>query len=93
MKSREIYFGISSKIIGMEGAGVICNNWKYIKCFTPKVCPKCGVIHHQEEELYNLKEDPEEERNLVAWEKEVVRNLKSKVLQHLAARYVKDREH
>ena len=41
--------------------------WKYIHLIEDNpVCRYCGVIHAEEEELYDLKADPNEETNLLA---------------------------
>lgn len=65
------------------------SDFKYIQALSKKgaVCRVCGYIHGGMEELYDLKEDPEENRNIVK-EKSDVANMLKKRLTNWASRRV-----
>lgn len=83
---RDVYFGFMAEGVGLGGRiGVIDGDWKYSLALTPvRTCPRCGIIqiHHQTEELFNLKEDPVEEKNLINEKNEIAKKLREKVLKH-----------
>jgi len=60
---------------------------KYITALNSKhaICRYCGRIHGGIEELYDLKEDPYEERNLVDERKEVKKLLRNLLLKWFSA--------
>ncbi|WP_457742280.1 sulfatase family protein [Thermococcus sp.] len=58
--------------------GIRTKRWKYIYAPDPQeaVCRLCGIVHGGIEELYDLKSDPGEERNIVDERKDVAKVLR-----------------
>ncbi len=58
--------------------GIRTKRWKYIHAPDPQkaVCRLCGVVHGGIEELYDLRSDPREERNIVDERKDVAKVLR-----------------
>jgi len=90
LANREIYFGMVADGSRIDvRIGVIKESWKYTKSLTPamsKVCVRCGVKHHDEEELFNIEHDAKEENNLVndANYADIREALKHKLLKELS---------
>lgn len=57
------------------------NKYKYIKSISKQeaVCKYCGVIHGGLEELYNLENDPDENKNIVNTNPEITKELSEKL--------------
>ena len=71
------YSQLSNKIYSIR-----TNQWKYI--YNPegiKPCRKVGRFDIEKEELYNIKDDPKETKNLISSEKEVAERLRSQLLR------------
>ncbi len=64
---------------------ILYNNYKYITSIdkTNAVCRYCGRVHGDLEELYDIIEDPLEERNLIHERKLVYKYLKQKITKHI----------
>lgn len=82
---RKVYFGSRGSEIGLgDREGIIDGRYKYSFSLdkSQKKCPRCGIVHHQQEELYDLREDPKEMKNLIIEKPEKAKELKSLILEH-----------
>ncbi|MEQ9715981.1 MAG: sulfatase [Candidatus Asgardarchaeum sp.] len=61
------------------------NQYKYIFAPSEKdaICRYCGIIHGGVEELYDLREDPDERHNIIDKESEIALNLKLKLQEYI----------
>ncbi|MBN3039155.1 MAG: sulfatase [Candidatus Omnitrophica bacterium] len=81
VKPRPVLFGFMHERIGVgKRIGIIDNEWKYSFSLGPRrICPRCGFVHHQREELFNLKDDPQELVNLANEKKDLTKTLRQEI--------------
>ena len=89
-RDRDIFFGETGSGLGTgNGNGIIKGKYKYI--LGPEEgqkCRRCGLVHHEREQLYDLEGDPGETNNLVQKESHKTQELRTILLGFLeSSRY------
>ncbi len=83
-EDEDLYFGMVADGPRIDvRIGVMSGEWKYMRTLLPNfsgICSRCGVKHHDREELFNIVKDVCEENNLVHEYVEVKEKLKSRLL-------------
>ncbi|QSW84112.1 sulfatase family protein [Natrinema longum] len=58
---------------------ILTDNWKYIRALDDGTCRYCDRQHAAREELYNLEEDPEENRNVIEENRDIATDLSARM--------------
>lgn len=90
LRDRNIFFGQTGSGVGTGNRnGIIKEKYKYILGSEEvRKCQKCGLVHHEREELYDLESDPREMDNLAEKEKQKTQELRTILLDFLeSSRY------